>query len=59
MLTELKTEPHLTRKLTYWGQSFYEVEPLQFFKVVGHPTDNNVRISKKPVRPRAAHKGFY
>ena len=33
--------------------------PMQFFPVVGHPTDNNVRISKKPVRPRAAHKGFY
>lgn len=59
MLTQLKAEPHLVRELTYWGHTFYEVESLQFFKVVGHPTDNNVRISKKPVRPRAAHKGIF
>ncbi len=58
MLTQLRHEPHLTRKLTYWGQTTYETEPLQFFRIVGHHTDNNVRISARPSRvhlPRHVH----
>jgi hypothetical protein len=55
MLSQLRNEPHLTRKLTFWDSTFYEVEPLIFLKAVIDPVSGDVRISKKPSRARVVH----